>query len=680
MDHDKYNFTDKYCDGNSEFRENRVLLTTFRLAVIDFLLLTLSFYIVSHIKRGSIDLPQGYLMLLFLFYFCWLVSGWVAKKFLPSSYTGYREAVWVMFKSILYLTFTVVFVVVMFGLSRYSRVQVFATCGLFWGLEMLLWAVAFRFISLRCTNGEKEDLALDEASKDVRKSGFSYRFVILDLGLLLGSFFMVNIMKRDQWGLLPGYEKLLLLLVFLWFGVSLSTRKFYVLKQKNLYFAVWQWLKAGMLMLAVTGVMVFGLRIFHYSRTQGFGTILLLMALELLALVVYFSARKEKKETRDIESVDQVKQILGQTDYDLHVDMETIRRQLMQPATHKLLRYFQSDNMEFFDFLESHVNIKEILYVETLVDQTCDAFPLRDDFIRLRLFINLQRINNYRRLNARFLQIHQMLHPGGYFAGYAHTIQTHHEWVYSRYPRQLAHVIYALDFCVHRVIPKLPWVQKVYFAWTKGKDRIISRAEVLGRLCFCGFEIVATKEINKRLYFIARKVKTSSLDKSPTYGPLVALKRSGYGGGVVHTYKFRTMHPYSEYLQQYMYDHNGLQKGGKIENDFRMTTWGKVMRKLWLDELPMLYNWLKGDFGIVGVRPLSFHFLSLYDADLQELRKRVRPGLVPPFYADLPETFEEICDSERRYIRAYLEHPFRTQIWYFYKSFINIVIKGARSN
>ena len=63
----------------------------------------------------------------------------------------------------------------------------------------------------------------------------------------------------------------------------------------------------------------------------------------------------------------------------------------------------------------------------------------------------------------------------------------------------------------------------------------------------------------------------------------------------------------------------------------------------------------------------------------QALRKKVRPGLVPPFYADLPETFEEICDSERRYIQAFLKHPVKTQIRYFTKSFINIAFKGARS-
>jgi len=90
------------------------------------------------------------------------------------------------------------------------------------------------------------------------------------------------------------------------------------------------------------------------------------------------------------------------------------------------------------------------------------------------------------------------------------------------------------------------------------------------------------------------------------------------------------MHPYSEYLQQYVYDQQGLQKGGKLKEDFRMTTWGKLMRKLWLDELPMLYNWLRGELQIVGIRPLSFHYLDLSDDELKELRKKVRPGLIPP--------------------------------------------------
>ena len=202
------------------------------------------------------------------------------------------------------------------------------------------------------------------------------------------------------------------------------------------------------------------------------------------------------------------------------------------------------------------------------------------------------------------------------------------------------------------MFPKLLVTKKLYFMITKGENRAISRAETLGRLCFCGFKIVAEKEIGDDRYFIAQKVKTSSIDENPSYGPLVKFSRVGLNGGNISVYKFRTMHPYSEYLQQYIFEMNKLQQGGKFKNDFRVTTLGKFMRKTWLDELPMLYNWIKGEINLIGV---------------------------PPFYADLPKTFDEICESERKYVNAYLRNPARTQWMYFWKAFGNIVFRGARS-
>ena len=59
---------------------------------------------------------------------------------------------------------------------------------------------------------------------------------------------------------------------------------------------------------------------------------------------------------------------------------------------------------------------------------------------------------------------------------------------------------------------------------------------------------------------------------------------------------------------------------------------------------------------------------------------RVKPGLVPPFYADMPKTFEEICASEKQYIQSYLRQPLKTQWVYFWKAFGNIVFRGARSH
>jgi len=151
-------------------------------------------------------------------------------------------------------------------------------------------------------------------------------------------------------------------------------------------------------------------------------------------------------------------------------------------------------------------------------------------------------------------------------------------------------------------------------------------------------------------------------------------------GKTIYVKKFRTMHPYSEYLQAYVHATNDLQEGGKFKDDFRITSWGKIMRKLWIDELPQFLNFFAGELSLVGVRALSEHYFSLYPPDMQELRLKVKPGLLPPFYADMPKSFEDIVESERRYLMQKLEKPLITDWKYFWKSVWNILVKRARSN
>ena len=80
------------------------------------------------------------------------------------------------------------------------------------------------------------------------------------------------------------------------------------------------------------------------------------------------------------------------------------------------------------------------------------------------------------------------------------------------------------------------------------------------------------------------------------------------------------MHPYSEYLQEYIYENYKIQASGKFNNDIRVTTWGKIFRRLWIDELPQIANYFRGDLSLVGVRALSQHYFDLYPKDLQDLR------------------------------------------------------------
>ena len=53
---------------------------------------------------------------------------------------------------------------------------------------------------------------------------------------------------------------------------------------------------------------------------------------------------------------------------------------------------------------------------------------------------------------------------------------------------------------------------------------------------------------------------------------------------------------------------------------------------------------------LVGVRPLSQHYFSLYTKELQDKRILCKPGLVPPYYADMPKNLDEIIASEMRYL------------------------------
>ena len=165
-------------------------------------------------------------------------------------------------------------------------------------------------------------------------------------------------------------------------------------------------------------------------------------------------------------------------------------------------------------------------------------------------------------------------------------------------------------------------------------------------------------------------------------GPaLLKQERAGQYGKPFRIYKFRTMYSYSEYLQPYIYEHVGLQDGGKFADDYRVNGWGRFMRSCWLDELPMFINVLKGQMKLVGVRPLSRHYFSLYTPEMQQLRIKVKPGLFPPFYyeKETPHTVEDVQASERRYIEAYLQHPFRTDWRYFWGSLANILFHHKKS-
>ncbi|MBP3964825.1 sugar transferase [Paenibacillus lignilyticus] len=91
-------------------------------------------------------------------------------------------------------------------------------------------------------------------------------------------------------------------------------------------------------------------------------------------------------------------------------------------------------------------------------------------------------------------------------------------------------------------------------------------------------------------------------------------KRPGLNERVFTMYKFRTMTDEKDV------------NGKLLADSIRLTEFGKFLRSTSLDELPELFNILRGDMSIVGPRPLLVDYLSLYN-EHQKLRHKVRPGL-----------------------------------------------------
>lgn len=141
---------------------------------------------------------------------------------------------------------------------------------------------------------------------------------------------------------------------------------------------------------------------------------------------------------------------------------------------------------------------------------------------------------------------------------------------------------------------------------------------------------------------------------SPGAGPIFVQERVGRDGRLFKFYKFRSMCPNAEAKLEELLKYNEMDGPAfKIKEDPRITRVGRFIRRSSIDELPQLFNVLKGEMSIVGPRPALPREVEQYD-DYAKQRLLITPGLtcywqIKPYRNRL--SFEEWVDLDVQYIK-----------------------------
>lgn len=155
---------------------------------------------------------------------------------------------------------------------------------------------------------------------------------------------------------------------------------------------------------------------------------------------------------------------------------------------------------------------------------------------------------------------------------------------------------------------------------------------------------------------------------SPGAAPIYVQKRVGKNGREFKFYKFRSMVPNAESMLDSLLTQNEMDGPAfKMKDDPRITRFGRIIRRTCIDELPQLFNILKGDMSFVGPRPPLPREVAMYN-EYQHQRLSVTPGLTC-YWQIQPErnsiSFDDWMKCDMQYIK---ERSFKTDIIIMFKT------------
>lgn len=643
--------------------------------LLDGIFLAIAFAIVFWLRRGSLHIDEPFRKFIPILFLTWFMVTILSKKYKVLEKQDYFSTLQPFWLAAIFFVTLLTLMLYALGWVLLSRFIIFGTIGLYFVLESIYLALQMLFLRIQMPD---------------RHIPFTVFFFFIELLAILAAFFLIYFSRQSTFQLEEKYQIVLMGMFFTWLLVSLLVHRFQVKTGNGFWNAFIPFWQSEALILGLISFTVFIAARGSMSRLIIFGSIAGFAILENMVVLAYYVVSQFRRAEEDPAELlaDELAHPQSKVAAE-EISEETVKEKYrfqelddsQEILKQKLERLFLNKFQDVYDFIKQYVELGRFDILSSAFLFASDIFNIdifEDD--SLSFFFNFETVNNFRHVNRLCIALNKKMKKGGVFIGCFESYDQRQQRIYSKFPRWFARIFYLVDFCYKRIMPKLPLLKKVYFLMSHGRKRVFSRTEVLGRLYYCGFEVIGLRPINNIYYFIAKKTKEPQTDPWPSYGPIFRQRRLGQGGRVLFIYKLRTMHPFAEYLHQYIFEKNQLEESGKIKGDFRITSWGRFFRKTWMDELPMLVNWLKRDIKLIGVRPLSETFFKTYPEELQKERIRFKPGLIPPYYADMPSGIEEVWSSEKRYLERYQKHPWRTDLVYFFKALNNILFHHAKSS
>jgi hypothetical protein len=277
---------------------------------------------------------------------------------------------------------------------------------------------------------------------------------------------------------------LLLIILFpVWFFSSFFVHQYSPINKNNFWDYFYLLFKSGIIFISLVAFSTFMLKYdfdfslmpFIVSIVYSIGSITLFTILFLIQTPETTDEVKTKllRATLEIES-EIVDRIEKKSEKYFIPNGNPFNPYLEEQLGSIYLRHYQP----VFKFIEDSLDLTSFDIRRAVMIRSADTYNVEVlPNYSYEFYLNLHELNDLRRINNYLIEINRRLVDGGVFVGRIEPLNLRFKRYNNKYPYYLARFFYFFDFIWKRVFPKMPFIRKIYFAVSKGKNRTISLAE-----------------------------------------------------------------------------------------------------------------------------------------------------------------------------------------------------------